>query len=829
VISLILDRRYKIISSLSAGGFGHTYLAEDTKRPGNPICVVKQLRPPTQDPNTIKIARDLFAKEAETLEKLGQYPQIPRLFAYFEQQQEFYLVQEFIPGSTLAEEIQVGHPGNEEKVRQLLIAVLEILTFVHGQGVIHRDIKPANLIRRQSDDKLVLIDFGAVKELATQTVNSQGQMTSTVAIGTRGYMPLEQLNGYPQYSSDIYAVGIMGIQALTGLGINDLLKLKDPNNPSTGEIIWRDRAQVSSEFAATIDRMVRVDYRQRYQTAADALTVLQDTVKIATRQPSSLPTKQSVNVAQRLRQLPKRIWLTVASGLAVVLLSGLGIASWQNHQKNAQASVLLEQARAKINREDYGAASSDLNQVLQIQPQNGEAYFWRAYSHSKSFDLDSTKKAIADYTQALRYLKPLTPQVGIQFSIDSNTKQPIITDVPYKLPAAQAGVRQSDRILAIDNQLTVNKTDTQIQKMLQGEANTPVTLRLARQGTRDFEVTCNRVMAPNQQLAIIYGYRSFARWQDKDYAGALQDARKAQEIVPGSKSTGLFHYYEGLALAGQGKKQDALYAYRTAITKEPKLEKPYIKQGEILRQLNKPLEAVEVYNQAIQVNPNFVEAYSERGETRFNYLGQKQAAIADFTKIIQLRPQVRSILEPNYLANAYFQRGRAYLDLGKPQDAIADFNWLLNQKPLPTKDLPYIFRGVAKDKLKDFQGAIADFTKVIDDDSYSRYKQEAYHFRGLTYVHIKNIPGAIQDFTKAIEVTEDAIKKAKFSRFPELLDEYDPKAYLPSYYMSRGRAYANLGYKQQAIEDLQKAAQLAFEQKQLDRYTTANTEIQKLR
>ncbi|OUL21789.1 hypothetical protein BV372_31325 [Nostoc sp. T09] len=829
MIGVFLDRRYKIISFLSAGGFGHTYLAEDTKRPGNPICVVKHLRPPAQDPKTIKIARDLFAKEAETLESLGQYAQIPRLFAYFEQQQEFYLVQEFIPGSTLAAEIQVGHPWAEEKVRQLLIAVLEILTFVHEQGVIHRDIKPANLIRRQSDNKLVLIDFGAVKELATQTVNSQGQVISTVAIGTRGYMPLEQLNGYPQYSSDIYAVGMMGIQALTGLGINDLLRLKDPDNPSAGEIIWRDRAQVSSEFAAIVDRMVRVDYRQRYQTAADALTVLRDTVKIATRQPSSLRAKQSVNVAHRLRQFPKRVWLMVAGGLSVVLLSGLGIASWQNHQQNAQASALLEQARAKINREDYQAASADLNQLLRIQPENGEAYFWRGYSHSKSFDLDSTKKAIADYTQALRYLKPVTPQVGIQFSIDPNTKLPIITDVPYKLPAAQAGVRQNDRILAIDGQPTVNKTDTQLQKLLQGEANTPLTLRLARKEASEFELTFKRVMAPNQQLAMIYGQRSLARWRDKDYEGALQDARKAQEIVPNSKSTGLFHYYEGLALAGQGKKQDALSAYGKAITEDPKLEKPYIKKGEILRQLNKPLEAVEVYNQAIQVNPNFVEAYSERGETRFNYLGQKQAAIQDFTKIIQIHPEVHSILEPNYLANAYFQRGRAYLDLGKPQAAIADFNWLLNQKPLPTKDLPYIFRGVAKDKLKDFHGAIADFTKVIDDNSYSRYKQEAYHFRGLTYVHIKNIPGAIQDFTKAIEVTEDAIEKAKFSRFPELLDDYDPKAYLPSYYMSRGRAYANLGYKQQAIEDLQKAAQLAFEQKQLDRYTTANTEIQKLR
>jgi serine/threonine protein kinase len=157
MIGTLLDGRYQIVNALSTGGFGQAYLAQDTKRPGNPWCVVKQLRPPRQDPTIIKIARKLFAKEAEILEKLGQHDQIPRLFAYFEENQEFYLVQEFISGISLEQEIQIGQPWPEEKARQLLIEVLEILAFVHEQGVMHRDIKPGNLMHRQSDGKIVLI------------------------------------------------------------------------------------------------------------------------------------------------------------------------------------------------------------------------------------------------------------------------------------------------------------------------------------------------------------------------------------------------------------------------------------------------------------------------------------------------------------------------------------------------------------------------------------------------------------------------------------------------------------------------------------------------
>jgi serine/threonine-protein kinase len=155
---------------------------------------------------------------------------------------------------------------SESDVIKLLIEILEVLGFVHKNGVIHRDITPRNIRRRQSDNKIVLIDFGAVKEVRTQLVNKQGQITSTVIIGTPGYMPLEQQRGKPQLSSDVYAVGIIAIQALTGL-----LPDKLEEDIKTGEIIWRKYANVSPKLATVLDKMVSYDFRNRYPTAKEAL------------------------------------------------------------------------------------------------------------------------------------------------------------------------------------------------------------------------------------------------------------------------------------------------------------------------------------------------------------------------------------------------------------------------------------------------------------------------------------------------------------------------------------------------------------------------------
>ncbi len=264
----LLDRRYLIIETLGQGGFGHTFLAKDTKLPGNPICVVKQLKPDNSEPVLLKKAQILFSQEADILQLLGEHPQIPRLFAYFQERGEFYLVQEYIHGYTLAHEIIPGKLLPEEQVIATILELLKILEFVHFNSVIHRDIKPANTIRRQTDNKLVLIDFGAVKRVTNQ------QQQKTMIIGTPAYVPIEQFQGEPNFRSDIYSLGMMGIQALTGIRFKPYVG-GGLNRDEQGELIWRNYAQVSDRLATILTKMTRYDYRDRYQSATEAIAELQ--------------------------------------------------------------------------------------------------------------------------------------------------------------------------------------------------------------------------------------------------------------------------------------------------------------------------------------------------------------------------------------------------------------------------------------------------------------------------------------------------------------------------------------------------------------------------
>lgn len=269
MIGKILGGRYKIITKLGQGNFSTTFLAVDMQLPNNPQCVVKHLLPQTTDPAILEMARILFDNEAKVLNRLGTHDQIPRLLAHFEEDQEFYLVQEFIEGHDLSHEITPGKQLSEDVVIELLQDILKVLVFVHQHKVIHRDIKPSNLIRRWRDGKIFLIDFGAVKEITSQVVNVLGQ-TESIPVGTPGYMPTEQTQNKPQLCSDIYAVGMVGLKALTGLPVLQL-----PEDADTGEVIWRDHVQVSPQLAEVLDKMVCYHFSQRYQSADEALQALQ--------------------------------------------------------------------------------------------------------------------------------------------------------------------------------------------------------------------------------------------------------------------------------------------------------------------------------------------------------------------------------------------------------------------------------------------------------------------------------------------------------------------------------------------------------------------------
>jgi len=259
----LLAGRYQIIKTLSQGGFSQTYMAQDIQLPGHPRCVVKQMKVSFSDPSSLAVANRLFNTEAEIIYKLNQYDKIPQLLAHLEENNEFYLVQEFIDGHELTEEISPGKTFSESEVIQLLEEVLEILDVVHNHNIIHRDIKPSNLIRRKKDGKLVLIDFGAGKEI--QIFNNQQVSNATVIIGTSGYAAPEQMIGKPKLNSDIYSLGITAIHAVTGIRPYEL------NQSYEGEFDWHDKANISLKLTKIIDKMVCYNSMQRYQSAKEVL------------------------------------------------------------------------------------------------------------------------------------------------------------------------------------------------------------------------------------------------------------------------------------------------------------------------------------------------------------------------------------------------------------------------------------------------------------------------------------------------------------------------------------------------------------------------------
>lgn len=337
----LVGGHYEVTARLGGGGFGETYLAKDLHLPDRPMRVIKRLCPRIQEASVLQLSRRLFETEAQVLYRLGTHPQIPQLFAHFEELSEFYLVQEYIDGKDLSYELLSGKIWEQFTVVDLLQNLLTVLSFVHQHNVIHRDIKPENIIRRR-DGQLFLIDFGIVKQIATPTMLLSGQSVEqsgyTVGIGTPGYMPSEQAHGEPKFASDLYAIGIIGIQALTGISPSHLEK--DDNL----EILWRQSApKVYPEFADILAQMVRFDFRQRYpnaNAACESLAEFRDRYPISNLN-HSLPTIR-VNSTNNLlnndvrdrpseqkHQSPKsKIWQYIQLwhlGLGTIILAAIAI------------------------------------------------------------------------------------------------------------------------------------------------------------------------------------------------------------------------------------------------------------------------------------------------------------------------------------------------------------------------------------------------------------------------------------------------------------------------------------------------------------------------
>ena len=301
----LIAQHYQVIKQLGSGGFGDTYLAQDLHSPSQKLCVVKQLRRIDDNPQTYQLVQNRFNREALILEQLGRdYSYIPALYAYFEENGFFYLVQEYIEGITLSEFVEQAGAQSADFTLNILRQVLEILQYVHGQKIIHRDIKPDNIILRATDQAVVLIDFGAIKEVVHTQISQAGNLKSSIVIGTPGFMSPEQGIGRPSFSSDLYSLGLVGIYLLT-----QTLPDEFEVDLAMGELNWEEKAtHINPQFRQVLSQAISSHPRDRFKDAATMLLALEG----LTAAPSTSPQTQALLTKNKPSNPPSNPSQTVA-------------------------------------------------------------------------------------------------------------------------------------------------------------------------------------------------------------------------------------------------------------------------------------------------------------------------------------------------------------------------------------------------------------------------------------------------------------------------------------------------------------------------------------
>jgi serine/threonine-protein kinase len=380
-MSHLLDNRYLVIKTLGSGGFGDTYLAEDTKMPSKRQCVIKQLKPVADNPQMYTLLQQRFQREAAVLEHLGEESRyIPKLYASFTENGLFYLVQEWIEGLTIAESVASQGAWQEPAVRAMMIGVLHTLIYVHDRGIIHRDIKPDNIILRNGEP--VLIDFGAVKEtLNVSTIPNIAHTARSIVIGTPGFMASEQAAGRPFFASDLYSLAITAIFALTGKYPQQI-----GTNQTTGELHWQPHLAngqgISADLKAVFAKVLQFDPRDRYSSAKEMLAALQ----VGTSQAAQIPTIAAIPqlaIPPRKSLALKPLLLTILAGGMIGVAIALGVAAYRNGSLVAFWQGLIPQALQKY--PFYFLADSafeDVNNAkLQVEKLRAQGYsnagmFW---------------------------------------------------------------------------------------------------------------------------------------------------------------------------------------------------------------------------------------------------------------------------------------------------------------------------------------------------------------------------------------------------------------------------------------------------------------------
>lgn len=602
-----LGGRYKIISQLGVGGFGRTFLAEDLHLPGSPRCVIKHLKPQSKSEETLQMARRCFNVEAQVLYQLGIHDQIPRLLAHFEEAQEFYLAQEFVEGEPLTKELVEGQPWPQERVLSVLRDVLEVLAFVHQQQVIHRDLKPSNLIRRRYDRRIVLIDFGAVKQVGNPEFDPATGLTNlTISIGTQGYMPNEQLAGKPKFCSDIYAVGVIAIQMLTGVHPRHF------GEDGRGEIDWHSgTAVVRPELQTILDRMVRYDFRERYSDASEVLQAL------ATLPPDLLASQQEMELRD-ISESGGTSGITAGSGIKRTSHSGLGISqSW--------GTPSLEYSHGQ---EIAKAQEEPVSTAIWLPSESNQPSAGTGFTQAIGRPHFSGTHGIPATTGSLvrRLTHPWTLVGFLTLGLLATLGHFAFPQWSQQLLGQNSAATNATGNPALPS----TKDPLQQTALLLEEASR---LHQDKQYDKALEIY-DQAIALKSDFAEAYAGRCETLNQLNRPEDAMVSCSDALAYKPDYPEA---LWSQGNARLLQNRPYDALKLYESVTEKKPGFALGWVKRGVALQKLGRSAEALAALDQGIKLERNSAEAWLTKGEALFN-LQRYDEALTAANKTLQLQP-----------------------------------------------------------------------------------------------------------------------------------------------------------------------------------------------
>lgn len=627
-MSQLLRDRYQILEMIRSDLLGETYLAEDVQLPDRPKCQIEKFRLPNTSSKSQKSLIQVLKRKADALQGIDRHPQIPQMLEYFEAENNFYLVHEFISGRSLSEDLIPEQSFTEQQTIALLQEIVDILIVIHDAGIVHGNLTPSNLIRHPVEGYWVLVGFGVFQEIREQIARSQGQVANSPLNGSALYVAPEQSQAVPQFNSDIYALGAIGIQALTGYSAAELSALSFETHPEEKKGSWNYGLAVSPSLVAILNTMACADSQNRYQLAKQ---VKADLRRMQHGQPlgrkpavppqrtlvpkstksnvSPLPAsggkarRQSIAALPAAKPLPTLSSPVLSSswrwGIAMVAALGAIAALFYGQLPQRLTSYYFH--RQGVNREEQGNDSKALEsytQALRLYPDRDRTYYNRGLIHER---LGNTSAALEDLTEAIS-LGSQSPETYYQRG-----------NLRFQL---------GDRQGALDDYTEAIRLQEDYAAAYVNRGSVHADLGDDQRAVTDY----TKALEIDSTLAAAYLNRCLSRSNLGDHLGAIEDCTQAIHFQP----THTFAYQNrGLARRRLSDFQGAISDYNTAIQLDPDDADPYYNRGLARQDLDDVAGAIADFTTAINRNPQHVLAYYDRGLAQAKR-GNQQEAIADF-------------------------------------------------------------------------------------------------------------------------------------------------------------------------------------------------------